>query len=249
MLDSPVARLRYAGGNAVRALSRPWRQRRIAPADATTLFGCSFGDGGWHHLRRTLAEFDADPSIDARDSSLGRFLSRFCPASISTLAGVSDEAPLELFVYPWGTFNDGSARSGKSPWTSRFCGPSTDEFIAQEFERTVRLYREMRGSGYQPTRFPNSHIGGTWLVAADGRRRFVVMQGNHRMAVLAHLGVGRLDVRTIRQALPQVREADIANWPLVASGRCSMDHARRVFELFFRETGWHVARLVEPPTP
>jgi len=244
MPDYPIARLRYTVGNALRFLSRPWRQRTICPEDATTIFGCSFGDGGWHHIRRTLFEFDSDPSIALAESSLHRYLERFCPSSISPLAGVSGEEPLPLFVYPWGTFNDGGIVSAKDPRSSRFCGPSTAAFIDEEFQRTIRLYAEMRAQGYLPTRFPNSHIGGTWLEAADGRRRFVVMQGNHRMAILAHLGIPKIEVRTIPQALICVKETDIARWPLVAAGRCSVDHARRVFDMFFSESGWHVANLI-----
>lgn len=246
MLDRPVARLRYAAGNGVRRLTRPWLQRPISPEDAVTIFGCSFGSGGWHHIRRTLAEFDSNPAIAPGASSLGRYLANFCPLSISTLAGVGDEEPLPLFVYPWGTFNDGAVQSDKNAWLSRFCGPSTSEFIDNEFLRTIRLYATMRVHGYQPMRFPNSYIGGTWLEAQDGRRRFVVMQGNHRMAVLAHLQAGKIDVRTIPQALSHVRESAIGQWPLVANGRCSVEHARRVFNLFFLENGKHVAKLVAP---
>jgi hypothetical protein len=245
MLDHTVLRLRYMVGNGLRFLSRPWRQRAICPDDATTIFGCSFGGGGWHHIRRALAEFDADPSIAPAQSSLGRYLERFCPTSISSLAGVTGEEPLPLFVYPWGSFNDGASQSTKDARSSRFCGPSTAEFVDEEFRSTVRLYQEMQVHGYQPLHFPNSYIGGTWLEAMDGRRRFVVMQGNHRMAILAHLGVPLIKVRTIPQALARVKEKDIARWPLVVTGRCSTDHARRVFEMFFSEGGWHVAKLVE----
>ena len=244
MLDRPVARLRYTVGNGLRLLSRPWRQHSILPQDATTIFGCSFGDDGWHHIRRSLVEFDANPKIAANESSMGRYLGYFCPSSISVLAGVDDEEPLPLFVYPWGSFNDGAAVCDKDARLSRFCGPSAAEFIEEEFQRTMKLYMGMRIHGYQPTRFPNSYIGGTWLEAKDGRRRFVVMQGNHRMAVLAHLKAGNVEVRTIPQALSYVRELDIEQWPLVASRRCSAANASRIFNLFFSESGWHVARLV-----
>lgn len=244
MLDRPAARFRYALGNGLRYVSRPWRQRCISPENATTIFGCSFGNAGWHHLRRTLHQLDSRPDLVSAESVLGCYLERFCPVSISTLAGVVDEEPLPLFVYPWGTFNEGVAENQKNPWSSRFCGPSTTDFIDAEFRRTIKLYAEMRVNGYQPTRFPNSYIGGTWLEAKDGRRRFVVMQGNHRMAVLAHLKVGAVDVRTIPQALAYVRESEITQWPLVVNRRCSTDHARQVFNLFFAENGWHVARLI-----
>ena len=241
MLKHTFSRARYTIGNCIRILNRPWMQSRISPQDATTIFGCTFGDDGWNHIRRTLQEIDNDPSISPLDTTLWQFLENFCPTSISILAGVTDEEPLPLFVYPWGTFNGGREFSDKDPWTSRFCGPSSKKFISDELTRTIQLYAQMRETGYQPTRYPNSYIVGTWLVAADGRRKFVVMQGNHRMGVLAHLKTTSVAVRTSKIALRTVREAELKRWPLVASGRCSPNHAKKVFDFFFEHTGWHVA--------
>lgn len=223
-------------------MSRPWNQQNLDPAFATTIFACSFGDVGWHHIRKTLLEVDTNPHFNGANSTLARFLQEFCPTSISTLAGVNDEEPLPLFVYPWGTFNHGAATTIKSPLTSRFCGPSSKKFISKEISRTVALYQQMRQTGYTPQKFPNSYIAGTWLKALNGDQRFVVMQGNHRMAVLAHLRVRQISVRTTSTCLRHVRECDLANWPLVASGRCSVEHAHKVFSLFFEQTGWHVAK-------
>ena len=96
-----------------------------------------------------------------------------------------------------------------------------------------------------PTKFPNSFIQGAWLEANDGNRRFVVLQGNHRLAILAHMRTEPVAVRVISQALGHVREAEIENWPLVANGRCSLDNARRIFNFFFSENGWHIARHID----
>ena len=244
MLDRPVGRLRYVFGNGLRWLSRPWFQSNIQMQQATTIFGCSYGDEGWHHIRRTLSEYDANPSLEPAASTLALYLKRFLPESVSVLANVIDEEPLPLFVYPWGSYTKRSINTPKNPWTSRFCGPSTDQFVIEEYLRTIHLYLEMRQNGYRPMKFPNSFIQGAWLEAHNGNRRFVVLQGNHRLAVLAHMRAEPVAVCVTSQALGYVREADIENWPLVANGRCSLDNARRIFSLFFRESGWHVERLI-----
>jgi hypothetical protein len=106
------------------------------------------------------------------------------------------------------------------------------------------LYESIQRTGYQPLTYPNSYVGGTWLVAEDGSRRFVVMQGNHRMAILAHLGAKQIEVRTIAQARATVRERDLDSWKHVRSGLCSRQHARRVFRYFFDNTGWQVAKAL-----
>jgi hypothetical protein len=245
MLDHPVARLRYAFANGLRRLTCPWHQSNIRMQEATTLFGCSYGEAGWHHIRQTLCEYDANPTLEPAASTLALYLKRFLPESISVLANVIGEEPLPLFVYPWGTFTKRSIDTPKDPWASRFCGPSTDDFVTEEFQRTIRLYSEMRQKGYKPTKFPHSFIQGAWLEANDGNRRFVVLQGNHRLAVLAHMGSEPVAVRVISQALGHIRESDIENWPLVANGRCSLDNARRIFNLFFSENGWHIARRID----
>ena len=244
MLDRPASRFRYAVGNGLRRLTRPWCQSNIRMQEATTLFGCSYGDEGWQHIRQTLREYDANPSLELAASTLDLYLKRFLPQSISFLANVFDQEPLPLFVYPWGTFTKRIIDTPKDPWTSRFCGPSTDQFVIEEYQRTIRLYLEMRKNGYRPTEFPNSFIQGAWLEANDGSRRFVVLQGNHRLAVLAHMRAEPVAVRVISQALGHIREAEIENWPLVANGRCKLENARRIFHLFFSENGWHIARSI-----
>jgi hypothetical protein len=245
MLDRLGRRIRYEAGNAIRFASRPWRQSAVSIDNATTLFGCSFGRAGWHHLRQTLKEYDRNPQIAVEATTLWRFLTHFQPTSISVLAGVTGEAPLPLFTFPWGTFVRGEITSSKNALASRFCGPSTAQFIVEEFHRTLELYREMAVHGYRPTEFPNSHISGSWLERANGERRFVVLQGNHRMAILAHLGVDQVEVRVMPGRLPLVQETGAASWPHVTSGRISEEHARRIFNFYFTENGRHIEQLLD----
>ena len=245
MLEQLFPQVRYALGNCAKFVSKPWFQYDLTSSDVTTIFGCSFGDAGWHHIRRTLQEFDENPNIAVGETTLAQYLKNFSPTSISSLAGVTEEEPLPLFVYPWGTFTNGAVSTTKPLGNSRFCGPSSDEFIADEFGRIIKLYTKLREEGYQPTKYPHSYLCGTWLHALDGRKRFVVMQGNHRMAILAHLKTSPIAVRTSKLALRHIREADITRWPLVSSGRCSVISAKKIFNYFFEELGWKVKASVE----
>lgn len=243
MLSELLKRARYAVGNSLRSASRPWRQWDISPQEATTLFGCSFGLAGWHHLRQTLAQFEADPGIEPRHTVLWRFLKDFCPRSVFDLAGAGPVSAVGPFVFPWGGFRPSEALV-KDPWKSRFCGPSTDDFVHAELQRTLHLFQQMKTDGYQPMVFPNTFVGGVWLIAEDGGRRFLVLQGNHRMAVLAHLGVQRMAVRALRGHHVYIRVSEAASWPMVKTGACTLEQARAVFAMYFRENGFHVARLL-----
>lgn len=82
------------------------------------------------------------------------------------------------------------------------------------------------------------------MLSADGKRRFVVLQGNHRMAVLSALGYKKITVRTNPGYLDYVRESDMNNWARVREGSCDIQTARAVFRLYFDETGEHVRRIV-----
>ena len=88
-------------------------------------------------------------------------------------------------------------------------------------------------------RFPNSYISGVWLHAIDGRKRFIVTQGNHRLAIIAHLKIPKITVLSSRH----VYEAKLEDWSLVKSGRYSVINSQKIFDMFFEETGLHVDKL------
>lgn len=236
----------FYAGNLYRLLTAPWYQRMIRPEEARSIFGASFGVNGWHHIRKTLEEYDADPGIDYRDTTMYQFLSHFTPSSICELLvnGAADGCELPLFVYPWGGIVSGGDASFKDPSMSRFCGPSSDLFIKDEFERTITLYKKMKMEGYRPWRFGNTFIGGTFLKRINREIVFVVLQGNHRMGVLAHLGWERIAVREVRGHLPMVSECRLKDWSLVKSGQCREDVALKVFEMFFEQDGNHIKRVL-----
>jgi hypothetical protein len=80
------------------------------------------------------------------------------------------------------------------------------------------------------------------LLKRNGDRRFVVLQGNHRLAVLAHLGVPQIAVRDVAGYVPVVRESEASRWPLVANGNCTAASALRIFNLFFESTGLEIGQ-------
>lgn len=100
----------------------------------------------------------------------------------------------------------------------------------------------LREQGYRPWAYGNSFIEGVFLYRRNGERRFVVLQGNHRLAILAHLGARSVQVRSAPGHLASVRERDLERWPLVLSGLCDRGSAQRIFDLYFTEDGAHVLR-------
>ena len=243
MLKKVYLKLHYQFGNILRCASKPWKQYSIKPEIATTIFGAGFGENGWHHIKKTFEEINSSQEIVIEETSLYRYLKNFCPASISDLVGIKDEEPLPLFIYPWGSFTK-EDNLIKSPRNSRFCGPSTDLFIKEEFNRIISLYENIKKNGYTPMIYPHSFIGGTWLESCAGDKIFVVMQGNHRMAVLSYMNYKSIEVRTINNAKQIIREKDLKNWPLVRQNRCKEENARKIFNYFFENNGQHIVNLI-----
>ena len=66
--------------------------------------------------------------------------------------------------------------------------------------------------------------------------RVLVMHGNHRVAVLAHLGWELIPMAPIPTMLPnEIRLSEINSWPGVLDGSYSINQATAVFLAFFRD--------------
>lgn len=239
-------RLHFYLGNLYRFLTILKFQKRILVDDVSTIFGASYGKDGWHHIIKTLEEYDADEEIEYQKTSLYKFLKNFTPESICDLLENNlTTTNLSLFVFPWGTFKKDEIISTKNSNTSRFCGPSEDIFIKDEFQRIIFLYKELKKTGYRPWAYGNTFIGGTFLINNEGKKKFIVLQGNHRMAILAHLNNHMITVREVKGNLTNIYEKDINNWLMVKSNECSIVLAKDIFSLYFKENGKHLKKIIE----
>ena len=235
-----VKRLRYNLANIYRLMTIPWCQYNIPITKISNLFGCSFGPKGWHPIISTLQEYDKNQKITYNKTTLYQYHKNFTPKETNYFIPSVLNTKLNLFIYPWGTFNGGLLHSTKVVQNSRFCGPSSDQFISDEFDRIILLYNELKKHGYKPRKYPNSYIGGTFLKRENGDYRFIVMQGNHRLSILSHLNYSQITVRLIPESLKFIKESNITNWVAVKSGNCKIDDARKVFNFFFEENGSHI---------
>ena len=225
----------YFVGNLTRFISAYFFQYEIDPKDACTIFGSRFSNG-WHHIVETLKEFDDNPQINYKDTSLYVFLKSSKIKSISDLTDEIVENKIKIFNFPWGKANIKLNIDNKNILNSRFCGPSTDHFIKNEFDNIISLYNKFKIDGYKPYRYPNSFIIGTWLTNSANDSVFMVFGGNHRMAILSHLGLKKIKVRTHKTLIRKVNEKRINLWPSVKNTECSKSHAKKYSTFFLRKT-------------
>ena len=221
-----------------RKILHPFRTERFAISNIRNIFGVGFGNNDGHHLVDTLSFIKDVPHFDITQTPTYRFHNRFRPRTFFDISGIIGSEVLPVFVYPWGTFSDGSTRSTKNVRLSRFLGPSDQSLIRSEIAAIVSLRGAIKKHGFNPYRYPNSDINGTILVPADGSRRVcVVMQGNHRVSVMAHLGFPHVFIKPGVTCLDYVYEKELNSWPLVKEGIISADIALKIFRFIQNKEG------------
>lgn len=226
-------RVKYRVASLKRWLTKRKYQKSILLTDAVTIFGRSFEENSGHFIVRFLQD-EARLSTELSErTAIAKFHDEFRPATTGEALGLTLEHDLPLFIYPWGAFGSGAVKSNKSAKLSRFCGPSEETFIKEEEARIRELAITLANEGYVPEKYPHSYIQGVWLTKTNGDKRFVVLQGNHRMAILSFLGHKRISVRTDLFKVRTIRESDSKNWPLVKSGLIDADEALQIFNRFF----------------
>lgn len=200
--------------------------------------GYSFGKDGWHFIVEYLKEVDSKPTIHFKDSILYRYHKFYQPISMSELvktAGMEVSFDPGFFRYPWGNFREdfNHALPEKDRKHSRFCGPSDDDFIELEASNILELRDNMKSTGYDPWKFPNSFIGGVFLIKENGDYRFVILQGNHRASIMSYMKVKTFLTRFLLNHYSHIHENNIEEWYYVKKSLCSKEDARKYFNAFF----------------
>jgi hypothetical protein len=256
------------------------RVRRLPTALVTNEFGFSFGDDGWNYVRALVAEIDADPNRPLEETTFFRFFKHPDVREVRYLNDLlflhdparraRQEFGFYLGTYPWGD------HVGGGPWGRHFdevegeqtrdlygyrsnpwYEPGDEQALRLEEAATANMLRSIR-AGYRPwrhRRLPEA----TLLVCRDGTWRAMRYDGQHRIAVLAHLGHRHLtalvpSVRTMNAAVDEwqtasrlpkavtrgeivVREEEVDEWRYVREGLCSRDQALEIFHAFFELDG------------
>ena len=196
-----------------------------------TIFGYHFNNGS-NHIKETLEAYDKNPHISYRETPLYSFLKDFSPTYLKDyIKGV--ECDLPIFDFPWGELISGMTNKNMSH--SRFCGPSTDEFIQEEYNRIIHLYHKLKKEGYKPKSVPGGTSAGTFMIDNDWKYRFIVLQGNHRVPILQHLGYKYLCVSIYPFYIrPYVLFKSLQSWENVKNDKCSVRDAETVFNFYFK---------------
>ncbi|NLJ57131.1 MAG: hypothetical protein GX334_08840, partial [Firmicutes bacterium] len=199
----------------------------------------------WHHFVEVLKDYQGNPALQYSDSVLKGYYERFCPKNqeeaLFVRRGRASQLRPGWIGYPWYWDKSKKVIFEREPGETRpggnhHFGPSTDKFGRAEFGRLVHLYNLLKQQGYHPELFSDGYISG-YLLLKGSDYRFVVSEGQHRIACLAALGYEKIRCRfTQKPEYPRtVVFRDVKKWPQVANGVYSRNLALKVFERFFAE--------------
>lgn len=209
---------------------------------------------GFHYGRQEVNPYENYVSVLVQGETVERarrqfvgLLQHYRPRHLGEALGVKLEREYPLWCYPW------SRRSPAPAWRENpaelpdiitHYSPRgiLRSRIDEEFGWLERCLESIREVGYKPAQFSGDPEARR-LVSCDGGVRYVIHDGNHRLAVLGALGVKTVVVRQV--PLMSVREGDLSRWPGVTGGRFTPKDARAIFRAYFE--GRENARTTEEP--
>ena len=227
-------------------------------------FALSYGKNGWNHLVQILRDYDKNPGGSFEDSTFYQFFCRLRDQNIKTYTDIlffHDEEKrrkmpkLHFGIYAWGSSSSDPALAAGKPWGAYYDLRNNintrlyhnfniwhdvndnHEEMQYEWETTIKLYKQIRSEGYKPFlygKLPEVYL----LKDSNNDYRAIRWNGQHRLAVLSHLGFKKIHVIVSENAAGVVSEENIDNWYHVKNGVLTKDQAMHFFRAYFEQTGY-----------
>lgn len=223
------------------------RVETVAVADCVHFAGFRYGRNEINPYENYVAALVRGEAVESARTCFIEFLQHYRPRHLGEALRVELERSYPLWYYPWSRRLPGPGWRDDPAQVPDIITYFSERGILrsrieEEFRWLEQCLDSIRRNGYQPVRFSGDPKTRR-LVAADGRVRHIVHDGNHRLAVLAALGVRKVPVRWV--SLMTVHESDLLKWPGVVANGFTIDDARKIFRAYF--TGNKVARTTAQP--
>lgn len=208
-------------------------------------YGFSYHDSGFHPFTAVTKELAANSDLSYNESVLKRYYELFQPKDLLTMLDLKHNKKYKdgWIGYPW-LWNEkkrvkkAPTQGETRPGGNHFFGPNTDNFGNDELNRLKHNLENVKEIGYLPELFADGFISG-YLLKNKHDYRFIVTEGQHRMAVLAALGYSKIRVRyNPAEEYPTVVELKhVKKWPQVRNNAYTKKEAELLFEHFFSLDG------------
>ena len=205
--------------------------------DCKNPLGHSFDPEGYHFLVEALTLYEIH-GYDRAEAYVKNYYQNFRPTNsnfLNVASGVRIEWQIDdPFQYPWGNFScDDDVIPKKDIINARICGPNDLNKTESDFRRFIELYENIKRTG-----MTNPIITGAFMLK-NGQLRFIVLQGNHRTAILAKLGIKQIRVKKL-DSDKNVRYEDLKMCMYVRQGKCSLTEAQLYFNTLFDSSGMKI---------
>lgn len=191
------------------------------------------------------------PDRPANETPLAEFFATFQPRTAEELLGISAESPALKALTPWETqlpWIGGSGpdcaryrRDAMAQQAAQFgrkltasdgynsFGPVSSGKLELEVDRLRSLVQSIKANGYDEDDIPNLPTARV-LVSEDGRVIVSILEGNHRAAVLAAMGIPKMSF--LVDPKKTVREMNVSSWAGVREGTFTISDAKKVLARF-----------------
>jgi hypothetical protein len=177
------------------------------------------------------------------------FLQFYRPRNMDEALAITSSTPAPLWIFPWNEVPR-DAREGTRGWVddpddapdilTHFSEKGILEWrILEEFCWLERAFSSIRRFGYQPDTY-NSFIHLLPLVRETGERRYLVLDGNHRLCALSTLGFTKCTAVVEKPVLAE----NVHCWPGVIGGFYSSGDALMLLDAYFnRSPKWRTTDI------
>lgn len=229
---------------------------KVEIGSITSRIGFSYANYGWHPFVETLKEYIKNEDLIYRDSSLAKLYSNYTPGNLqevfldhlknpikplNELPPVNDAIRNLWCLKPVHLEDLRNRQKVRKPEGWIFFGPHTIEYGENEFKRLIQIYKSIRTNGYDPEKAAKDMVNGYFLKRGE-EKKFVLLQGNHRVSALKVLGYEYVDVVLRDGHPPVVDHAQLKKWTIEHGGIFSQEVVRELFAALYHEKGLEKAR-------
>lgn len=225
---------------------------KVKIADCVDEWGNSYGKDGDHFFVQALARSEEIPII--ADSLRDYYALNPIKSFNETIGHSIGSAAGDAYFCPW---DDTRIRPLSRFAYSHKVGPTPDDALVHIANRLLKVLRSIRRYGYHPGLILDGYPRVFKVVNDDGSVKYLVRDGNHRIACLSHLDyhfiyvcyeadhwhhsplfcffykMFRAKAPILKKHLHVIAKNEAAQWPCVLDGLVSKEDAVKYFETTF----------------
>jgi hypothetical protein len=220
-------------------LNLPFCRTKLAVriSDCVHYAGFYYG-GGTHNPYEDYLQTLNKSGYSAARLQFIDFLKYYRPQNFFRALGYKDDGNVPLWCFPWVRNGKNVLKKKNFGWhlgllevpdiITHFHEQGIMAYrITEEFAWLERAYYSISAAGYNPDQ--HSYCTAWELIDDQGRKKYLLTDGNHRVSALSTLGKETVTVEVHRT----IKLSDINSWYLVKKGLMSAADAKKIFLAYF----------------